>query len=130
MNNWKSGKTRYTISAEAEEESERKIWEPFESVASAAWHSTRVAAQLLMRFPNRNITDSSACDVSYKYTFQRCLHTKLVLSWHPTIKTCNTRTLDISWFLLHSLIDCYVFLCKYINAFYEPNQSPVVRLFN
>ena len=50
------------------------------------------------------------------------------LSWYPRIQwsttTCHTRTHDISWFLVHSLSDCFMFLCKYINAFYKFNETP------
>ena len=35
------------------------------------------------------------------------------LSWYPPFPTQEL-----------SLIDCYMFLCKYINAFYKPNQTP------
>ena len=36
----------------------------------------------------------------------------------------KARTIDISWFLVHSLIGCSMFLSKYINTFNKPSQTP------
>ena len=51
--------------------------------------------------PARSITNSFTCGVSYKYSLQRRFLAYLV----PTLNT--------SWFLVHSIFGCYVFLCKY-----------------
>ena len=35
-----------------------------------------------------------------------------------------TQEFNISSFPIYSIVNCYIFLCKYINAYYEPNQTP------
>ena len=72
---------------------------------------------------HHNNLDSSGIEVSYKYAVRQNLPAQLVSSLqmvNSNFKPKNSQHLMVPCMYVS---DRYMFLCKYINAFYQPNQT-------